>query len=89
MKEKFNRVFIESISYTTEDGLRVTIMPEMALCNFNEDDDIVEMQIPVMYDDAVTHIVVTDQEMRAWQRSAVVRESLRAVNRARRDAARG
>lgn len=81
---KYQRIFITSISFSTEDGMNVTVVPEMALCNVNEEDDIVEMQIPVMTEDLATHIVLTDQEIRAVQRTALVKESLRAVARAMR-----
>jgi len=82
MKEKFNKIFITSISYSTEDGMNITVVPEMALYNFNDEDDVVEMQIPVITDSFTTHVVLTDQEMRALQRTALIRESLRAVTRA-------
>jgi hypothetical protein len=84
--KKYQRIFITSISFTTEDGMNITVVPEMALCNVMEEEEYVEMQIPVITGDLTTHIVLTDQEMRAVQRTALIRESLRAVTRAMRGA---
>lgn len=67
---------IESISFYTDDGETVSIFLKEALAEIDEN-NCVNLQVPVFADKRSGHIYLTGQEAAALVRSPVIKEATR------------
>lgn len=67
---------VESITFTMDDGETVSIFLKEALAEIDEN-NCVNLQVPVFADKRSGHIYVTGQEATALNRSPIIREATR------------
>lgn len=86
---KIKTDFLKSLTFVTESGMEVTVIPEYALAIPMEDEpNGVMLQIPMFVDGIASHVVLTPEELARTTRNPLFSEAIRVgefVKRRRRN----
>jgi len=89
MMPKSKTDFLKSITFTTETGIEITVVPEYALAiPMDDEPGGVMLQIPVFVDGVASHIVLTPEELARTTRNPLFGEAMRVGDFVRRRRAR-
>lgn len=70
--------FLKSLTFVTQSGMEVTVIPEYALAIPMEDEpNGVMLQIPMFVDGIASHVVLTPEELARTTRNPLFSEAIR------------